>query len=245
MKKSRSKTISKRSVTRDELRHQIIQLAVELLRREGRDAVSTRNVAELAGIQPPTIYRLFGDKDGLLEAVAEYGFLKYMAEKLPSKHTADPIEALRQGWDLHIEFGINNPAIYSLMYGDVRSGAKSPAGAKARSMLIELMQRIAASGRLKMTEEKAADLVHAYACGTVFTLLSKPADERDMALSQSAREIALQAVTNVSSKAKESALVPTAIALKALVTNTTTAGFTENELALFREWLGRLIKSGI
>ncbi|WP_338419811.1 TetR family transcriptional regulator [Streptomyces klenkii] len=33
--------------------------------------MTTRAVAAAAGVQAPAIYRLFGDKDGLLEAVAE------------------------------------------------------------------------------------------------------------------------------------------------------------------------------
>jgi AcrR family transcriptional regulator len=51
--------------------------------------VTTRSVALAAGVQPPTIYRLFGDKDGLLDAVAEHGFAHYAANKRP----ADPITA--------------------------------------------------------------------------------------------------------------------------------------------------------
>ncbi|WP_328341958.1 helix-turn-helix domain-containing protein [Micromonospora sp. NBC_00421] len=37
----------------------------------GARAVTTRGVAERARVRAPTIYRLFGDKDGLVEAVAE------------------------------------------------------------------------------------------------------------------------------------------------------------------------------
>jgi AcrR family transcriptional regulator len=49
----------------------IIDAAARVLRDHGPAAVTTRRVAEQAGVQPPAIYRLFGDKDGLLEAVAE------------------------------------------------------------------------------------------------------------------------------------------------------------------------------
>jgi len=55
--------------TTDSPRHRIVEAAVELLEKGGPDAVSTRAVAAAAGMQPPAIYRLFGDKEGLLEAI--------------------------------------------------------------------------------------------------------------------------------------------------------------------------------
>ena len=60
-------------------RQRVIEAAIDLLARGGRDAVTTRAVAVAAGLQPPAIYRLFGDKDGLLEAVAEHGFATFLA----------------------------------------------------------------------------------------------------------------------------------------------------------------------
>ena len=56
-------------------RERIVACAAELLTRGGREALTTRAVASAAEVQQPTIYRLFGDKEGLLEAVAEHGFL--------------------------------------------------------------------------------------------------------------------------------------------------------------------------
>ena len=48
----------------------MLRAAADLLQTGGIEAVSTRAVAAAAGVQPPTIYRQFGDKDGLLDALA-------------------------------------------------------------------------------------------------------------------------------------------------------------------------------
>ena len=57
----------------DRVRARIVAAAAELIASGGREAATTRAVAAAAGVQAPTIYRLFGDKRGLLNAAAEHG----------------------------------------------------------------------------------------------------------------------------------------------------------------------------
>ncbi|MEU9386076.1 TetR/AcrR family transcriptional regulator, partial [Streptomyces sp. NPDC048279] len=108
--------------TPSDTRQRVIDAAIGLLERDGRDAVTTRAVAVAAGLQPPALYRLFGDKEGLLDAVAEYGFATFLASKRVVPDPEDPIQDLRDGWDLAVQFGLENPALYSLMYGDATRG---------------------------------------------------------------------------------------------------------------------------
>ena len=63
-------------------RERIVEAAAQLLATGGREAVSTRAVSAAAGVQAPTIYRLFGDKQGLLDAVASRGFADYLRTKI-------------------------------------------------------------------------------------------------------------------------------------------------------------------
>ena len=104
-------TSSEASSARDDTRARIVSAAIALLASGGRDTVTTRSVAGAAGVQAPTIYRLFGDKSGLLDAVAEHGFAVYLKEKKNQvgEFGPDPVANLRVGWDLHIGFGLANP----------------------------------------------------------------------------------------------------------------------------------------
>ncbi len=52
---------------------------------------------------------LFGDKNGLLSAVAEHGFAGYVAQKPPVDTGDDPIAGLFAGWNLHVGFGLADP----------------------------------------------------------------------------------------------------------------------------------------
>src|ERR1700750_2637053 len=80
--------------SRDRTRAQLVEVAAGLLATAWPDAVTTRSVALAAGVQAPTIYRIFGDKNGLLDAVVEHGFATYVGRKHLDPDT-DPVESLR------------------------------------------------------------------------------------------------------------------------------------------------------
>ncbi len=225
-----------------DVRSRIVSAAAKLLASKGRDALTTRGVAAAAGVQAPTLYRLFGDKEGLLDAVAEHGFATYLGKKQLRPAGPDPVEDLRAGWDLHIEFGLAHPALYALMYGDPRSGVTSPAAACAKRILQQHIRRLAVAGRLRVSEERAADLVHASGCGTVLTLLAMPAEQRDRGLSEAAREAALAAITTQTPALESPSPVAAAIALRAVLPDATP--LTRGERQLLEEWLARLAASG-
>ncbi|OUD88107.1 HTH-type transcriptional repressor ComR [Clavibacter michiganensis subsp. michiganensis] len=112
-------------------RDRIVDVAADLLRASGRAAVTTRAVSEAAGVQAPTIYRLFGDKEGLLDAVAEREMTRFSAAKAEAVRAAaagaaDAVDDLRAGWDATIAFGLANPDLYALM-SDPARGPGSPA----------------------------------------------------------------------------------------------------------------------
>ncbi len=224
--------------SRDGTRSRIILAAIDLLNRGGRDALTTRAVAEAAGVQGPTIYRFFGDKRGLLDAVAERGFADYLKQKTAREPGPDPVEHLRAGWDSHVEFGLSHPAIYLLMYAEPRPDARSAAAQTSYRFLMEHIRRVAAVGRLRVSEERAADLFHASGCGTVLTLLGKAEEWRDMTLSHLAREAAIAAITTGPPAFEGPGLAAFAVALRAVLPDSTSLSGAER--SLLTEWLNRL-----
>ncbi len=57
--------------------------------------------------------------------------------------TDDPVDDLRAGWDLHVDLGVANPALYSLRYDEHRPGPASPAASAAWEVLATRIHRIA------------------------------------------------------------------------------------------------------
>src|SRR5688572_10115280 len=219
-------------------RERIIEAAAALLTAGGREAVSTRAVSAGAGVQAPTIYRIFGDKQGLLDAVASHGFGTYLRSKAALEHSADPVEDLRRGWDLHVGFGVENPAYYALIYGEPRPGAQSPAAAQAAAILAAQVRRIAEAGRLRVSEERAAHLIHSAGAGMTFELIGLLPEDRDPELSTLAREAVIAAVTTDAPAAGHDGVTGNAIALRASVPRLTELSGAER--ALLDEWLGRI-----
>ncbi|MEU2036780.1 TetR/AcrR family transcriptional regulator [Nocardia amamiensis] len=223
-------------------RERIVEAAARLLSEGGPDAVSTRAVSAAAGVQPPTIYRLFGDKQGLLDAVVTHGFTAYLAGKSTREPAGDPVDDLRAGWDLHVGLGLANPALYALMYSRPRPEGAAPAARAAFEVLAERIRRIAEAGRLRVPEDRAAALIHAAGSGTTFTLIATPEADRDPELSRTAREAIIAAITTDAPAAATPGPVAAAVTLRAVLPQTD--ALTDSERGLMREWLDRIADTG-
>jgi AcrR family transcriptional regulator len=218
-----------------------VEVAAELLATGGPDAVTTRSVALAAGVQAPTIYRLFGDKNGLLEAVAEHGFTSYMARKPPVGTDPDPVEGLRAGWDLNVGFGLANPELFRLMHTALRTPDGQAAAAAGLGVLRARVHRVAAAGRLGVTERRAVDLIRAAGTGVVFTLIDQAEDERDDTLADTAWESVCATILTGASTAASTGPAAAAVTLRATLPDLT--ALTAAERALLGDWLDRIAKS--
>src|SRR5881628_3671011 len=97
--------------------NRLLDAAADLLREGGVDAVSTRAVAAAAGTQPPILYRRFGDKNGLLEAVTLHVLERYLVKKRKLlRQSDDSVDDLRRLWDLFVAFGFSQPECFMLIY---------------------------------------------------------------------------------------------------------------------------------
>lgn len=187
------------STKRQETRNEIISVTEKLLSSVGRDTVTIRNIADLAKVQAPTIYRIFGDKVGLLNAVAEEGFIRYMTIKPEFDSSRGIIEEFRKGWDIHVEFGTEHPELYKLMFGDSYAGLTTPAVRIAFEGFDEIMDRMDKGGYLRVSKEEALFRAFASASGVVLSILSLPTAVNQYTFISSVREdLIARIVTEVS-----------------------------------------------
>jgi AcrR family transcriptional regulator len=102
------------------LRESLIQWGTHLLDSEGSEAMSLRATAKLAGVSQGAPAHHFGDKNGLLAAIAAQGFRDLIALRQRSLGTVaadDHAGRLRVLLLGYIEFAQAHPARFQLMYG--------------------------------------------------------------------------------------------------------------------------------
>ncbi|QDQ97709.1 TetR/AcrR family transcriptional regulator [Tomitella fengzijianii] len=214
----------------------ILQCAAELLANSASGDVSTRAVCQAAGVGQPVLYRLFGDKDGLLAAVADQVWNEYLATKRAAVSSEDPIEDLRTGWDRHTAFALAHPHAYRLVFATSMS-ARPAAADEAMGLLQGILDRLAAQGRLRMTPADAARTVMAANSGVALAILLRPQQYPDTALSATMREATLQGILT-DAAAEPDAQRIAATTLQAGLQRSTR--FSHAESALLHEWLGRV-----
>ena len=229
--------------SRSDTRSRIVDVAAQLLREQGPAALTTRGVAEGAGVQAPAIYRLFGDKDGLLDAVAEHVMATYVSAKEAIVETAsadnvDPLDDLRSGWQMQIGFGVANPTLFRLL-SDPGRGSRSPAAQSGRHVLQARIHRVAMTGLLRVSEQRAVDLIQAAGTGTVLTILATPPEQRDPGLADGMYEAVLRQILADAPHQAGTGPIAAAVTVRAITPHLDMLSDAERQL--LAEWLDRAI----
>jgi AcrR family transcriptional regulator len=218
----------------------IITAAARLLRTGGARAVTTRAVAQEAGVPPPTIFRLFGDKDGLLEAVAEHVLADHVAGKAAraAGENGDPVEDLRAAWRAHLAFNLANPDVFLLLVEPGRA-RRSSAATAGTEVLRARVARVAAAGLLKVSEARAVDMIHAAGTGAALALLNQPEERRDPDLTDALLEAVLSEILTSAPTRLDSEPIAVAVAFRAALPRL--PGISDAERTLLSEWLDRAV----
>ncbi|MFF3709334.1 TetR/AcrR family transcriptional regulator [Streptomyces phaeochromogenes] len=241
----------------------ILEVAAALVAESPDGDVSTRAVCEAAGVGAPALYRHFGDKEGLLSAVVDHGWDRYLATKRDRAPGTDPVQDLRDGWDTHVEFALHNPNLYRLMNSPAMR--KPPAAAlESHRILTADLQRAAEQGKLRLAPELAAQIIMSANVGVALMLVSRPATFTDVSVSRRVRDSVHTMVftpdvmtapaasrdpstpeaetsgTVESVETDESRLPATAARLNALLRQAPAPVLSPAEDALLTEWLNRL-----
>lgn len=227
----------------DAVRTALIAAAERQLAASAEGDIATRAVCEEVGVTQPVLYRLFGDKRGLLDAVADAGFERYARRKSKLEVSGDPVADLHAGWDDHMAFAMAEPAVYQLMFAP-RPKAASVAHARIQHLLEATLVRCAAAGALATTPRLAAQLILPANIGVALSVIAQPGLYDDPTLSHRARDAVFAAVlTGTRRTSTPPAADPVRAAARRLRSQLSLAGtphLEEAEEALLDRWLERL-----
>ncbi|WP_405876134.1 MULTISPECIES: TetR/AcrR family transcriptional regulator [unclassified Streptomyces] len=224
-------------------REKILEAATELLAKAPVADVSTRAVCEAAGVGAPMLYRLFGDKAGLLAAVVDRGFEEYLASKRAARPSDDPVADLKSGWDNHMRFALEHPNHYRLMYSPELT-APPAAAQEAHTLLHGILERCAAAGRLTVPPALATQMIMSANVGAALSILTRPEQYPDPQFSERLRDAVLDALTRPADtgepRERDSAVPVAAATLAARLRAEQSPVFTPAESALLEQWLDKL-----
>lgn len=106
----------RREREREEIRTLILDTAREMFAAEGYEAVTMRRIADRIEYSPTAIYFHFKDKEALIRELCEHDFLQLAQKFATIARIADPIERLRRAGQLYLQFGLDNPNHYRVMF---------------------------------------------------------------------------------------------------------------------------------
>lgn len=110
-------TGTRREREREEMKRLITGAARKLFVTEGYESTTIRRIAEAIEYTPGAIYSYFKDKDAILYALHQEGFLelqrRFLSAIVPGKN---PVEQLAQLGEAYVAFAHENPEMYHLMF---------------------------------------------------------------------------------------------------------------------------------
>ena len=150
-----------------DLRRALIDTALQLVSEEQDWTFSLRELARRAGVSHHAPYNHFADKLDLLAATAAVGFERLRDGLRGAMVGIDDPEALLAAIArTYVHLGLEDPALYRLMFGPALSEAGSAdrppvaklAGAEARGVLEEVILRGARAGVFAASPDDAQDV---------------------------------------------------------------------------------------
>jgi AcrR family transcriptional regulator len=172
-----AESIDQRPYHHGDLRRALIEAALALVGEEQDWSFSLREVARRAGVSHNAPYNHFPEKRDLLGAVAAAGF-DALRDRMRAAiaGVGNPRTALLAGAAAYVNAGVENPALYRLMFGPalaapasaVRPGATKAdsgrpaearaAGAGAKAVLDEIILRGAERGVFAISASSKSEL---------------------------------------------------------------------------------------
>ena len=99
-----------------DLRPALVEAAIDIIRKDGVDALTLRRVARQAGVSHAAPYHHFADRRSLVAAVAEQGFAKLAEAAEKARRSSAPSEQLLEAGVAYVVFAVRHPEHFRIMF---------------------------------------------------------------------------------------------------------------------------------
>ncbi|MYV98622.1 TetR/AcrR family transcriptional regulator [Streptomyces sp. SID3343] len=175
---------ARRAYHHGDLRNALTEAAVELARTGGPQAIVLREAARAVGVSSTAAYRHFANREDLVRAVQDHGFVM-LAAAMHAELAAAParedrseeaIRRLRAAGAGYVRFALAEPGLFRTIFhsgpaGVPMAGTKPPEGADARAdglpefpdesytLMSDALDELVVTGRLPAERRPYSDIV--------------------------------------------------------------------------------------
>jgi AcrR family transcriptional regulator len=146
------------------LRQVLLEQAESMLTHVGAEGLSLRQLAREAGVSHAAPSRHFRDRQALLDALSESGFLRMTASMTEAATTPRaPRERMAALADAYVRFALDHPELLALMFSTKHSpGATSQliaAGQSSMDLTVAVISEAQKAGEIQSGDPKTIALV--------------------------------------------------------------------------------------
>lgn len=151
----------------------ILIIARELIQKDGVEKISMRKIANKLGLTATSIYYHYKNKEEIIAELVKESRLRlssYISNRL--RNINDPVQIILEGFKSYIDYGIENPEEYKIMFmlpypSNVSSKLKENVADKTEPSITEISKMIVeVNSNLKEVSEHVAHslwlMVHGY-----------------------------------------------------------------------------------
>jgi AcrR family transcriptional regulator len=109
-------TRDRRAERREAARAEILEAAQELMREQGVAGLSLRDLGQKVGMRAQSLYSYFDSKEAIYDALFAEGFRQYLDLRRAVPSTGDPRADFRAVSRLFLDFCLEDPARYQLLF---------------------------------------------------------------------------------------------------------------------------------
>lgn len=106
----------RRAERREATQGEILEAAQELMREHGVAGLSLRDLGEKVGMRAQSLYSYFDSKEAIYDALFAEGFRQFLDIRRALPRTGDPREDFRVGCRRFLDFCLEDPARYQLLF---------------------------------------------------------------------------------------------------------------------------------
>jgi AcrR family transcriptional regulator len=154
-------------------REKILSVTAKIIATEGVDAASIRHVCEKAGVKAPTVYYYFTDKDGLMDAVINSAYEKYIKIHFDHVDNETPVKGLNKAWDIFFRFVEDNTELYhAIVIAHLRQRIPQK-GFELFMSITEIFKKLEDKKKLKLPYMTSARIFYATSYGLALVYVSQ------------------------------------------------------------------------